>query len=262
MKKVVLNLGRSVSAWAFVIAEVLILLTSAIAAEPLPKSSGIWLSRHPQWQLSDQNEKQLIEHLRRLTGLPELQFGENGKLSLGNVAAAEEGSTVARQILSCAIGSGHIFLIEDHDNSPAVNFGQMDEGTNYEDSIVGCQFLIWRVRLDFDDFREMEAPPEVHDSFNSGITMLHELLHGLGYRDAKELEEVGECEDLINQARAELSLPVREQYFGESLHMTKHFSTVRLRFRSEAKPEENALTKRKRGKLQYLFFLLPNPEKP
>lgn len=262
MKKVVLDAGRGVSAWAVGIAGVMILLTSAIAAEPLPKSSGIWLSRHPQRKLSDRNIEQLTQNLRALTGLPELRFGMDGRLSFGERSAAQGGSVVAQQILSCAMGSGHIFLIEDHGSSPSVNFGQMDEGTNYEDTIIGCQFLIWRVRLDFDDFREMEAPPEIRESFNAGITMLHELLHGLGYRDAKQAEEIGECEELINQARAELNLPVREQYFGDSLVITRRFSTIRLKFSNKVKPEENSLTARKRRKSQYLFFILPTAEKP
>jgi hypothetical protein len=262
MKKVVIDAGRSVPAWAFVIVGVMFLLTVTIAAEPLPKSAGIWLSRHPQRRLSDRTEEQLTQNLRKITGLPELGFGKDGRLVLGNLSTVTGGSGIARQILSCALGSGHVFIIEDHCGSASVNFGQMDEGTNYEDLIVGCQFLIWRVRLDFDDFREMEAPPELHESFNAGITMLHELLHGLGYRDAKELEEIGECEELINQARTELGLPVREQYFGDALHVTRHFSTVRLKFSSQAKPEETVLVRRKRRKAQYLFFLLPAPEKP
>lgn len=262
MKKVILDSGRGVSAWAILILGAMILLATAVAAEPLPKSAGIWLSRHPQRKLSNQNEEQLTRNLQKITGLPELRFAENGKLLLGDVSAVEGGSAVARQVLFCALGSGHIFLIEDHAGSPSVNFGQMDEGTNYEDMVIGCQFLIWRVRLDFDDFREMDAPPEIHDSFNAGFTMLHELLHGLGYRDARQMEEIGECEELINQGRAELDLPLREQYFGDSLQIARDVSTLRLRFSSQVKSDASSPNRRPRRRKQFLFFILSSENKP
>lgn len=254
MKKRIFDSGRSVSARAWMLALVMILLPCATSAEAIPKSAGIWLSRHSEYTLHSRNEEQLIRNLQTITGLPELHFSEQGLLLLGDASAANGGSAVARQVLLCALGSGHVFLLEDHERSAAVNFGQMDEGTNYEDLMIGCHFLVWRVRLDFDDFRRMQASPEVRDTFNAGFTMLHELLHGLGYRDAKHPEEVGECEELINQARAELGLPLREQYFGDFLPVTRAFSTVRLRFSSKARPAAGVPNKKHKGRKQYLFF--------
>lgn len=260
MKKGIFDSGRSVSAHLWMLVLVMIMLPCATPAETIPKSAGIWLSRHSEHTLHSRNEEQLTRNLQTITGLPELHFSRHGLLSLGDVSAANGGSAVARQVLLCALGSGHVFLIEDHERSTSVNFGQMDEGTNYEDLMIGCHFLIWRVRLDFDDFRRMQASPEVRDTFNSGFTMLHELLHGLGYRDAKHLEDVGECEELINQVRAELGLPLREQYFGDFLPVTRAFSTVRLRFSGKAVSEAGMPNKKHKGRKQYLFFTI-SPEK-
>jgi len=47
----------------------------------------------------------------------------------------------------------------------SVNFGQLNEGLRYEDAITGLRLMVWRVRLDFDDFREMQASREVQASF-------------------------------------------------------------------------------------------------
>ncbi len=227
----------------------LILLMRNISdAAEMTMTAGVWGNRDQPYRLSDAREEELARSLRRITGLQGICFAEGGALSLGDDRASEPGSSLARQILLCALGSGNVFIIEDHSGSPVVNFGQMDQGTKYEDMKSQQRMDIWRVRLDFNDFREMAAPREVRASFDVGFTMLHELLHGLGYKDAETENEIGECEKLINQARAELGLPLRDQYFGESLPLSPYHTSVRLRFRSE---------KRSRRRLQYLFFLLP-----
>jgi hypothetical protein len=55
--------------------------------------------------------------------------------------------------------------------------------------------------------------------------MLHELLHGLGYDDGSREEEIGQCEEMVNQARSELGLPLRDQYFkpGDQGHRHPRF---------------------------------------
>lgn len=92
----------------------------------------------------------------------------------------------------------------------------------------------------------MQASREVRHSFNAGFTFLHELLHGLGHRDADQLQELGECEEIVNQARTELHLPTRDQYFAAQIKITGNHYTVRLRFRDHL-----------RGRNQYLFFMTP-----
>jgi hypothetical protein len=208
-----------------------------------PKGAGIWHSNEHNRLLTKPHEEELLRSLRQITGLSELRFMPDGSLSLGDNSDKSSGSLAAQQILLRAIKSGYVFIVEDHSDSPGVNFGQLDEGTLYEDAIGQRRFLIWRVRLDFKDFREMAASREVRESFSTGFTFLHELLHGLGHKDPEQIQELGECEELINQVRLELKLPTRDQYFGEQLKITENFFTVRLRFRNHT-----------RQRNEYLFF--------
>jgi hypothetical protein len=171
----------------------------AIAEKPLP--AGIWCNRTKSYRVSDAHEDQLVRSLRRITGLKGLSFAEDGSLSLGDVTDGASGSSVARQIIFCALGSGKTFIIEDHSGSQTVTFGQMDGGIDYEDWISRRKFEIWRMRIDFDDFLEIEAVHEVRQSFDAGFIVLHELLHGIGYEDARSRGEIGESERLVNNAR-------------------------------------------------------------
>src|SRR5262249_50754340 len=155
-----------------------------------------------------------------------------GMLDPGGEPRIGEGSATARRILSSSLSSGALFIIEDHSDSPAVNFGQLDEGLRYEDMLEGGSLMVWRLRLDFSDFREMQAPREVGDSLEAGFTMLDEVPHGLGYKDAATVNELGEGEELINQARADLSLPLRDQYVGDLVQLSRSFASIRLLFRS------------------------------
>jgi len=251
--------GRSVSLGACALAALIIMYGIAFPQSEHPKTPGIWLSGKAGYKLTGEREEQLAQSLRRITGLSELHFAEDGSLRTGAATTEIEGSATARDILSCALGSGYVFVIEDHSDSPAVNFGQIDEGLRYEDAGIGLRLLIWRVRLDFDDFRAMQASREVRASFDPGFTMLHETLHGLGYKDAATVDELGECEEKLNRARAELNLPLRDQYFGDTLQIAQRFVSVRLRFRDKS-PRVRAGSARNRT--QYLFFMLPNGYEP
>lgn len=241
--------GRSVFFSGCALMALLFFTEIAFAQETTPKTPGIWISKDAHYKLTDKRQEQLTQSLRRITGLHELNFAENGALTMGAPPSGTEGSMTARQILSCSIASGAVFVIEDHSDSPSVNFGQLDEGLRYEDMSTGVRLMIWRVRLDFNDFRDMQAPREVRASFDVGFTMLHELSHGLGYKDAATMDELGECEELLNQARTELSLPLRDQYFGDALQIARNFISIRLRFRT--------LTSAARNRAQYLFFIVP-----
>ncbi|MDX2044114.1 MAG: hypothetical protein SF097_23075 [Acidobacteriota bacterium] len=248
MKRFFTGSGRSVPDWAcgWLILATLLCCAHAHSTATEVKGAGIWRSDNISTRLSKSNEELLLENLKEITGLCELQFKENGQLHLGPVFESNRGSAAARKILQRAIDSGFVFLVEDHSESSSVNFGQMDEGTTYEDALANRRFLIWRVRLDFKDFQKMQAPREVRESFSIGFTFLHELLHGLGHRDANQIQEIGECEELVNQARTELNLPTRDQYFAEQLKITGNYFTVRLRFRNQAHRRN-----------QYLFFIAP-----
>ncbi len=113
------------------------------------------------------------------------------------------------------------------------------------------------MRLDFEDFHEMQAPRPVRDAFDVGFTMLHELLHGLGYKDAAHPEEIGAVEQLLNQARTELGLLQRDQYFGEPFRPIRDRILVRLRFRHETSVRRAASDGPLRERFRYLYFILP-----
>src|SRR5262247_2560908 len=251
MKTFELMAGRSVSIAAGALAVLFLLTGIAFAQSAFPKTPGVWLSGEARRKFSGARVEELTQSLRRITGFGELHFVKDGSLVIG--AARSGGSAAARRILSSALSSGSVFIIEDHSGSPSVNFGQLDEGLRFEDVMTGLRLDVWRVRLDFDDFREMEASREVRNSFDAGFTTLHELLHGLGCKDATSVDELGECEETLNRARAELGLPLRDQYFGDELRMARQFVTVRLRFRSD-KARSSAVPSRAR--IQYLFFMV------
>jgi hypothetical protein len=252
MKNSAVLAGRSVSALVG-----LILLAEITVAQLItPRAPGIWRNTETTHQLTAAHEEQLIISLRRITGLNNLHFTPDGALALGEVTDTTSGSAAARRIIANALNSGFVFIIENHSGSSSVNFGQLDEGTNYEDVSTQLRLLIWRVRLDFDDFARMQASPEVRASFNVGFTILHELLHGLGYTDAKDADELGDCERLVNESRAELALPLRDQYFGEPFQITPRIIGLRLRFREDRAALAPA-SMLPRPQKQYLFFLLP-----
>jgi hypothetical protein len=218
-----------------------------------PVSAGIWRGDEAGVQLSNEKAAQLTNSLRRITGLASLDFAADGQLLLGDFCTASSGAAQAREILQRALESGHCFILEDHSGSPTVNFGQLDQGTKYEDDRTRLRLTIWRVRLDFDDFREMQACRQVRDAFDVGFAVLHELLHGLGHEDAAQPEEIGEIEQLLNQARAELGLPQRDRYFGEPFRWIRDRLLVRLRFRDGADGSV-------RERVRYVFFITDSPQ--
>ena len=247
---------------------ILFILTWGLTGLPATKATGesrraltgIRRGEAAEHQLPPDREQRLLDSLRRITGLANLYFAADGRLTLpqpepGRFDPVCGGAPTAQRVLLEAIESPMTFLIEDHSGSPMVNFGQLDQGLIYEQQGDPQRHLIWRVRLDFTDFDGMQASPEVRAAFDVGFVFLHELLHGLGYRDPKDWQEIGECETVINRARTELGLPVRELYFGEPVKLTDSVTTVRLRFKSPASPLAE-----QRAKSYSLFFLLPPPQ--
>lgn len=212
---------------------------------------GIYFNQQPDCRFSAPEKERLLRSLRRITGWTQLHIKENGHLTLERADEFVAGSAWARQVLVGAIRSGHRFLVENHAHSLAVNFGQLDEGTTYEDVQAGIKLTIYRLRLDGVDFQQMEAPAELRATFDEGFTFFHELLHGLGLRDTNIPNEIGACEKIVNQIRAELGLPLRDHYLGETVIATVQFKVIRLRF-------ERAVTATvgSRRKKQYLFFLM------
>lgn len=228
---------------------------SSQAQPRLPLTPGIYFSAEAAYQSSPAQQTKLVASLRRITGWQHLRVEERGHLTLAHDHEDAGGSAWARRVLRAVFRSGHRFVIENHAASRTVNFGQLDEGLKYEDDRSGIKLDIYRVRLDYDDFQQMQAGPEVRAAFDEGFTVLHELLHGLGLDDTHIPNELGECERVINHMRAELGLLLRDQYLGDVLRVSPYFFTMRLRFKSLAAAGQA----RKR---HYLFFALATAPEP
>lgn len=224
---------------------------TASARELWPVKAGIYSSNEAGRALTAAQKEELVESLRRITGWADVRFLDDGALKLGEVLTGATGSPTARRLLQRAVNAGFVFLIEDHSGSEAVNFGQLDEGTRYERWGTGVCFTIFRLRLDFADFRAIKAGPQVRASFDAGFTLLHELLHGFGYHDTSEPGAVGQCEEIINRIRAELGLPLRDQYLPDVIPVTSHHLILRLRFRHRGN--------REKPQQHYLFFVKARP---
>ncbi len=226
----------------------------ATNTEDCPKEAGIWLSRSAANACAGKCQQRLTESLRRITGLPQLRFAKSGALEVGERSNFIGGSATARAMLFRALDNGAVFVIEDHSGSVEVNFGQLDEGLIYEDCRSMQRLLIWRIRLDFADFKRVDAPRQVQVAFDEGFACLHELLHGLGYQDSIQPNEVGEVEELLNQVRAELDLPLRAQYRGETVQIYQRVFYVRLQFK-DAPPVAPVTGKGAKARLYQLRFL-------
>lgn len=234
----------------FVFSVAVVLTTHLTASATIITRADDRFAPTPGRELSHEQEARLEQSLRRLTGFYALRFSEAGELLL-NEHCAFGGSVTARELLRMALEPDRLFIIEDHSQSPSVYFGQLDEGINYsDDSCAHTQMQVWRVRIDFRDFADMQAAPAVRASFDEGITVLHELLHGFGLKDTPHRHEVGQCELIVNQVRTELSLPLRDAYFGEAQPVSPVTSTVRLKFKSRIQRATGS-----RWKAHYLFFL-------
>jgi len=216
-------------------------------------TSGVRCERRSDYAITKEHEWRLALSLRRITGYSDLSFASDGRLCIGDASSVAGGSAEARQILVSALWSVAGFIIEDYSGTGSVNFGQAAAEQVYDDR-GGKGLQIWRLRLDFDDFLEMAAPPKVRAAFDEGFTFFHELLHGLGYKDAADAHDLGECEEIVNRLRGELGLPSREQYFGDAWRMTNKLMSVRLKFRSQGRSLDPA-----RRESHYLFFILTEP---
>jgi hypothetical protein len=116
--------------------------------------------------------------------------------------------------LAAAVDSPNLYELESHENSPEVAFARIHEA---EDVLVGAtasRMNIYRVQFDFADFGLLGGAPQAKASFDVGIALLHELVHGvLKLEDPQgEMQQIGECDAHINQIRRELRLPERLYY--------------------------------------------------
>lgn len=163
------------------------------------------------------NERQLqmaLESLRQKTGFVELEFDRQGALTLGNRQRIAGGSVTARALLVAAVDSANLYELESHERSPEIAFARLVESEDRGFGETGRRMIIYQAQLDFADFNCLSGAREAKASFDIGIALLHELVHGvLKLQDPPgETDEIGECDAYVNRMRRELQLPERLYY--------------------------------------------------
>jgi len=185
------------------------------ASDPLRYQSGIRNSpgeRH----LSQKQLDLVLESLREKTGLPGLEFDEDGFLQLNDANLSPKGSQAARDLLFAALNGDLAFDLENHDRSIEIAFARCGSPISYQSRATGAQIEVVPLELDFSDFGRLRGDKQVRDSFDLGIVILHELAHAaLRLNDARTPDEgAGDCENYINKIRRDLGLPERQHYFA------------------------------------------------
>jgi len=162
-------------------------------------------------ELSPERREQLATKLRKITGLPDLKFDENGILRFEGSGTAP-GSESARNLLADAISGNNVVVIEDASNHADVAFCRVIPGKWKENAAGRPPAFV--VQIDFADFDQLVGDERALEAFNVGWGLLHELDHIVkDSPDATSLGDVGECEAHINQMRRECNLPERVDYF-------------------------------------------------
>ncbi len=158
----------------------------------------------------------LLSSLREKTGFAELHFDDADYLEIGNKENYVGGSNAARKLLLSALEGKILFKLEHHDRSEKVNFARLAESTIFRNMITKQEIEVRPLVIDFFDYDHLMGDRDVRHSFDQGMNVLHELVHGVyNLRDAVEdPNELGECENFVNTIRHDLGLPERQYYMA------------------------------------------------
>jgi hypothetical protein len=162
--------------------------------------------------LSAQQLQTLLESLRHKTGLTEMRFDENGFLVTGDTNTGG-GSAVARELMLGAIDGTGAFELERYDNSPDIAFARLVP-MEYRIGNDPSLHQVGLIQVDFADFTLLRGSADVLASFEPGLAVIHELVHGiLGLKDALDSKtKLGDCDEYVNRIRRDLGLPERQHY--------------------------------------------------
>ena len=178
-------------------------------------------------ELSPARREELANKLRKITGLLDLKFDDNGFLRTGADTTVIGGSQSAKQLLANAINGGNVVVIEDASNSSDVAFCRVIPGRWKENAAGKPPAFV--VQIDFADFDQVVGDEPALEAFNVGWGFLHELDHIVNdSADATALGDSGECEAHINQMRRECNLPERADYFSTLLPIADGTFRTRL----------------------------------
>lgn len=180
---------------------------AAAAAETEPAQSNVVCRK----QLSVQLQDNLARRLREITGWPNLKFDSNGTLQIGT-GEPVGGSKSARDLVAKLVHGPDFVALEEANNRSDVVFGRLVSARWTQGSADKPRAHI--VLMDFADFKYVMGDKRGLDAFNVGWVLLHEFDHiATDSDDAAARNEIGECEDHINQMRRECHLPQRADYF-------------------------------------------------
>ena len=178
-------------------------------------------------ELSAARREELANKLRKITGLLDLKFDDNGILRSTGNRTASGGSASAKALLADAINGGNVVVIEDASNSSDVAFCRVIPGRWKENAAGKPPAFV--VQIDFADFDQVVGDEPALEAFNVGWGFLHELDHIVNDSvDATALGDSGECEAHINQMRRECNLPERADYFSTLLPIADGTFRTRL----------------------------------
>lgn len=158
----------------------------------------------------------LLSSLREKTGFAELHFDDADYLEIGNKENYVGGSNAARKLLLSALEGKILFKLENHDRSEKVNFARLGASTIFRNMRTKQEIEVRPLVIDFFDYNHLIGDRDVRHSFDQGMNVLHELVHGVyDLRDAVEdPNELGECENFVNTIRHDLGLPERQYYMA------------------------------------------------
>jgi hypothetical protein len=189
-----------------------------------PCHPGLHLSK--ERPLTDKQTTKLIQGLKFWTGFNEIRVDAAGAVTLGDRTYVHASSQTARALITAAVDSQDVFIIENRNQSTAIAFARIEEEFDCLDR--GTRYRGWRVKVDFSDFDKLRGDRSVLAAFDPAIIVLHELAHGvLGYQDAPDgTDDLGQCERHINRIRAELGMPQRLHYHAHRDLWVLHFAQI------------------------------------
>jgi len=157
-----------------------------------------------------------MRELAFLSGL-DLKVDPNGSILFDHKLAPLGGSVIARELLTSAIDGSDSFSVESVNHSPQIAFAQIEAILDYTNG-ANQRANEWAIRIDFTDFAQLRGYTDALRAFSPGTNILHELIHAiLKLPDPEGPDDrLGRCERYLNLIRAELRLPLRQQYLPKN----------------------------------------------
>jgi hypothetical protein len=185
-------------------------------------------------ELAQTHRDELANQLQKITGWSDLKFDRG--ILLPGTREPIGGSNAARELLNRTVFGRSVVALEDASRSSDVVFSRVVPGKWKHAAASSPPAFV--VQIDFADFEHVIGDARALQAFNAGWVLLHEFDHIVNdSKDAILKEEVGACEDHINQMRRECNLPLRADYFFTFLPIAKDSAfmnrLVRLAFDQE-----------------------------